>query len=105
MAPHLSKLCLALIFCGVVACANGATPPDSTPVYAEQVAPGVAPISVERLSVNRPEAEAISGTSSQKKDEHPDASSSVTPPPSTEKVEGGSSEVPPPAQGDDAAQD
>lgn len=61
MAPSTTPLLLALVFSGALACTNSATPPDSTPVYAEEVAPGVAPIGVERLSVNRPEAGTITG--------------------------------------------
>jgi len=59
MASPLGLTLLVLIASGTAACASRATPPDSTPVYADNIAPGVAPISVERLSVNRPEVEKI----------------------------------------------
>lgn len=40
-------------------CATTTTLPDATPVYAEEIAPGVPPVPVERSSVNRPEPNKI----------------------------------------------
>lgn len=42
---------------GTLACAGTVTPPDSTPVYADDIAAGVTPVEVEHQSTNRPDPE------------------------------------------------
>lgn len=55
-----SRVLPVLLVGAALGCTPTATPPESTPVYAEEVAPGVEPVPVERQSVNRPEAQPVS---------------------------------------------
>ncbi len=48
-----------LLVATTVACAGTVTPPDATPVYADEIAPGVEPIDVEHQSTNRPDPEVV----------------------------------------------
>lgn len=50
---------LALFALTAVACAGTVTPPDSTPVYADDIGQGVLPVDVEHQSTNRPEPEMV----------------------------------------------
>lgn len=70
-------------------CAATTTLPDATPVYAEDIAPGVSPIDVERTSVKRPEptkvepaalAKAPSGNPAESVEDKEDAASDQSPP-------------------------
>lgn len=54
-----------LVTLGAAGCATPATPPESTPVYAEEVAPGAEPIAVEKSSVDDPEVETVAGSNSE----------------------------------------
>lgn len=50
----------ALLLSGMVAgCASNTTPPQSSPVYAEEIAPEAEPATIERRSVDKPEVESI----------------------------------------------
>lgn len=52
---HLGSWGLAPLLC--LACAGTVTPPDTTPVYADDATQGVEPIPVEHASVNDPEVQ------------------------------------------------
>lgn len=55
---------------GTVACAGTVTPPDSTPVYADEIPSGIEPVQVEHQSTARPNPQTVST----------DSSRAVTPP-------------------------
>lgn len=55
----LSRILLGVAVMTTSACAGSVTPPESTPVYADEIAPGIEPVAVERTSVNRPEVNAV----------------------------------------------
>src|SRR5690606_17308994 len=59
---HLGTWGLTSLLC--LACAATVTPPDTTPVYAEDATKGIEPIPVEYASVNDPEVKAIDGGAS-----------------------------------------
>ncbi len=50
-----ARTLLALALATTFGCAGTVTPPDSTPVYAEEIAPGAEPVEVDMLSTNDPE--------------------------------------------------
>lgn len=50
----------ALVAAATIGCTGTVSPPDSTPVYAEDVGQGVEPVDVEHQSTTRPDPEKVS---------------------------------------------
>lgn len=69
-----------------VACAGTVTPPDSTPVYADDIGQGLEPVDVEHQSTNRPEPETLSENTVKSEAAPPPAESTTSAAPAAEEA-------------------